>query len=77
MIGSDLLKELPTWKHPKELVKEVHFIICNRAGYIIDPATLPAKHTIVDVEELEVSSTHVMEIVNDATLSPEEKQKTL
>ena len=42
LIGADMLAQLPTWREPEALLREVEFVVMGRPGWAIDWAALPA-----------------------------------
>ena len=44
LIGADMLLYLPKWHRPLELLKEVHFVIMDRPGWLINWEKLPSEY---------------------------------
>jgi nicotinate-nucleotide adenylyltransferase len=66
LIGSDSLRDLPTWHQPQELIKLCRLAILERPGVVVDWAKLktavPAIETAVDMldgPQLNLSSTEI------------------
>jgi nicotinate-nucleotide adenylyltransferase len=66
LIGSDSLRDLPTWHKPQELIKLCRLAVLKRPGVVVDWAELktavPAIEAAVDIldgPQLNLSSTHI------------------
>lgn len=65
-IGSDLIPQLKTWRHPEELKKEVRFLIIKREGYGIEVGELPERFRVVEgVQPMGVSSSQVRRLIRE------------
>lgn len=48
LIGGDMLMQLPTWREPEALLREVKFVVMARPGWAIDWSALPPPYRILD-----------------------------
>lgn len=64
IMGSDGFQNLEKWKNYEILVKNYSFYIYRRPGFSVSN-TFGAKHTIVDAPLLEISSTHIRNLIRD------------
>ena len=68
LIGADMLRILPKWHKPDELLREVDFVIARRPGSVIDWDALPAKFrvlraNVVDAPLIDISATEIRQRV--------------
>lgn len=76
VIGSDLVKQIPTWYRPEELLGQVQLLVIPRSGYEINDADLEALRqlgtqvAIADLNAPAVSSTAYRENGNPEVLTP-------
>ena len=64
LIGADMVKILPHWHMPQQLLAEVHFHIMARPGWQFDFATLPwefqfLKEHVVETPLIDISATEI------------------
>lgn len=69
LIGTDLLPRLHTWHRFDELISVVTFVVMKRAGQLVDFESCDSRvrsicKTIVDVPQIEISSTLIRERVS-------------
>ena len=64
VMGSDSYSNLDKWKNYELLIKSYRLIIYRRTGYEV-PANLPGNIYAVDAPLLEISSTHIRELVRN------------
>jgi len=64
LIGADMLLYLPKWHRPAELLKEVHFVVMARPGWVIDWDTVPSefkhlKSHVVEAPRIDISASEI------------------
>ena len=64
LIGADQVRQLPTWRQPEALLREVDFVIMARPGWSFDWETLPAafqalRERVVEAPLVEISATDI------------------
>jgi nicotinate-nucleotide adenylyltransferase len=68
LIGADMVPFLPTWHRPAQLLQEVHFVIAQRPGHVIDWLALPPAYQslrarVVTTPLLEISASDIRQRV--------------
>jgi nicotinate-nucleotide adenylyltransferase len=63
IMGSDSFQNLGKWKNSEVIIKNHHILIYKRPGFEIDNK-LNANLTIMDAPLLEISATHIRELVS-------------
>lgn len=67
IIGADRLLEIETWKEPEALLRSVPFLLAPRAGIALSAFRAPpfdaASIHPLEMEEVDLSSTHLREMV--------------
>jgi nicotinate-nucleotide adenylyltransferase len=68
LIGGDMLMYLPKWHQPRQLLREVEFVIMRRPGTEIDWDMLPEEYRIlrshvVDAPLIDISATQIRQRV--------------
>jgi nicotinate-nucleotide adenylyltransferase len=61
-MGSDSFQNLGKWKNPETLIENYPIIIYKRPGFDVNNK-LNANITIMDAPLLEISSTHIRELI--------------
>jgi nicotinate-nucleotide adenylyltransferase len=64
LIGADMLLDLPNWREPAALLREVEFVVLRRPGFAIDWNALPAEYSrlkpnLVTAPLLDISGTDI------------------
>lgn len=64
LIGADAAMQLPTWREPEALLREVTFVVMDRPGTTIDLSRLPPAYRILEnhrvtVPQLDISSSEI------------------
>ena len=64
LIGADLLLYLPKWHRPRDLLREVHFVVMARPGWTIEWDAVPVefrhlREHLVEVPPIDISSSEV------------------
>ena len=64
LIGADMLRSLPTWHRPLDLLRDVHFVVMARPGWEIDWNALPPEYRhlkdhVVAAPVIDISSTEI------------------
>jgi nicotinate-nucleotide adenylyltransferase len=62
ILGSDSFSNISKWKNAEVLLRDYEFLIYKRPGFEIDPIG-EARYTIVDAPLLEISSTHIRNLI--------------
>jgi nicotinate-nucleotide adenylyltransferase len=65
VIGSDSYQNLPRWKNHEQLLQNTEFYIYVRAGYEDIPAYEHAKAHILEAPLLQISATHIRQILKE------------
>jgi nicotinate-nucleotide adenylyltransferase len=68
LIGADMLRNLPSWREPQALLREVDFVVIARAGWSFDWETLPSefrmlRERVVETPVVEISATSIRQRV--------------
>lgn len=48
LIGADMLMDLPQWREPEALLREVEFVVMGRPGWVMDWSRLPAEYRALE-----------------------------
>jgi nicotinate-nucleotide adenylyltransferase len=64
LIGADMLMDLPNWREPEALLREVQFVMMARPGWMMDWTRLPAAYrgleqAVVAAPLIDISATEV------------------
>jgi nicotinate-nucleotide adenylyltransferase len=62
ILGSDSLQNLDKWKNAEIIMGRYELFVYKRAGYEVRQ-DLPVKYTILDAPLLDISSTHIRELI--------------
>ena len=68
LIGADMLQNLPTWREPQALLREVDFVVMARPGWSFDWETLPEpfrvlRERVVETPLVDISATEIRQRV--------------
>ena len=64
LIGADMLMYLPKWHQPMELLREVHFVVIARPGWVIDwealsPEFRHLRNNVVEAPLINISASDI------------------
>ncbi len=62
IMGSDSLQNITRWKNYQQLLRDYPIYVYNRPGFNV-PELIDANITIIDAPLLEISSTHIRELI--------------
>jgi len=62
IIGSDLANEFSSWKNYEDVKKEVKVVVANRKEFPLDKRS---SHLVVDIRQIELSSSQIRELVKN------------
>lgn len=62
IMGGDSFTNLPKWKNHEKILEDYRVFIYNRPGFVIGQP-LPESCTVLDAPLLEISSTHIRELL--------------
>lgn len=64
LIGADMLRNLPTWREPEALLREVEFVVIARPGWSFDWETMPEpfrklRERVVEAPLIDIRATEI------------------